>query len=162
MPKVKRRMQLNVGFDRKVLSKKLKLNQSDDEIIFPTVWFEQSVVPKKFFEKQVTQHSFQILQHFPDDHKSEPDHLHAQSLHYPLHYLRRWAPLFCPSHDQFFRKSGHIRQSRVPTSFRKFLSRNSSRKLISVIISFSLILPFKKFKKKLPNTIQVQFSIMFV
>ena len=136
MPNVKRRMQLNVGFDRKVLSKKLKLNQSDDQIIFPTVWFEQSVVPKKFFEKQVTQHSFQILQQFLDDHKSQPDHLHAKPLHYPLHNLRRWAPLFRPSYDQFFRKSGHIRQSRVPASIRKFFPRNSSRKLISVNILF--------------------------
>jgi len=53
MPDVKRRMQLNVGFERKVLNKKLKVTEDDDQIIFPTVWFEQSVKPKKFFEKQV-------------------------------------------------------------------------------------------------------------
>jgi len=53
MPDVKRRMQLNVGFERKVLNKKLKVTEDDDQIIFPTVWFEQSVKPKKFFEKQM-------------------------------------------------------------------------------------------------------------
>ena len=53
MPDVKRRMQLNVGFERKVLNKKLKATDDDDQIIFPTVWFEQSVKPKTFFQKQV-------------------------------------------------------------------------------------------------------------
>ena len=53
MPDMKRRMQLNVGFQRRLLNKKLKVTDDDDEIIFPTVWFEQSVKPKEFFEKQV-------------------------------------------------------------------------------------------------------------
>jgi hypothetical protein len=106
MPDVKRRMQLNVGFERKVLSKKLKELNDDDQIIFPTVWFEQSVKPKTFFQKQVLIVRRQFLICFSDDNQQEPDHLHTQPFYNIIYYLSHRTTFFCSSYDQkLFRKS---------------------------------------------------------